>query len=48
MHMRESYLPSQKVYERVFQRAGFSVEEAGYFSLDEKYPRKFTYIIRKK
>jgi hypothetical protein len=47
-NIRDSYLPSQKVYERVFKRAGFSVEESGYFYLKEKYPKEFTYIIGKK
>lgn len=46
--LRESYLPSQEVYESVFQSAGFSVEEAGYFSSKEGCPREFTYIIGKR
>lgn len=47
-YVRDSYFPSKEVYERVFQKAGFSVEESGYFSLKEEYPREFTYIIGKK
>jgi hypothetical protein len=43
-----AHFPSKEVYERVFQKAGFSVEESGYFSLNKKYPREFTYIIGKR
>ncbi len=48
VNIRDSYLPSQEVYERVFRSAGFSVKETGYFSLTKKHPREFTYIIGKK
>lgn len=48
VNIRDSYFPSQEVYKRVFEKVGFSVEEAGYFSLKEKHPREFTYIIGKK
>lgn len=39
---------SKEVYERAFQKAGFSVEEAGYFSLNANAPREYTYIIGRK
>lgn len=43
-----SHFISKEVYERAFQKAGFSVEEAGYFSLKKDCPREFTYVIGKK
>jgi hypothetical protein len=43
-----AHFPSREVYERAFQKAGFFVEECGYFSLKKDCPREFTYIIGKK
>lgn len=47
-HVRpNSHFISKEVYERAFQKAGFSVEEAGYFPLKDA-PRAFTYVIGRK